>query len=217
MDARLIAWARTVKRRDLPPLWFFTDSARAPDPLAAITQLPPGLCGVVFRHDDAPGRMTLGRQVARLCRARRLALVVAGDARLAAALGAGLHLRGGRQAGWIKPPRLRTASVHNAAQAVRARRAGVAAAFISPVFATASHPGASVLGPLGWRRLARLARPIRSLALGGIGGANIRALGRGCAGAGAIEALLSAPPEGAAKALRVAGYKPTELMVKWRE
>ncbi|HUM08895.1 MAG TPA: thiamine phosphate synthase [Acidocella sp.] len=217
MDARLIAWARAVKRGKLPPLWFFTDSARAPDPLTVIANLPPGLCGVVFRHDDAPGRASLGRQVARLCRARRLALVVAGDARLAAALGAGLHLRGGRQAGWIKPPRLRTASVHNAAQAVRARRAGVAAAFISPVFATASHPGAGVLGPLGWRRLARFIRPIRRFALGGISGANIRALGRDCAGTGAIEALLSAPPEGAAKALRVAADKSIELMIKWCE
>jgi thiamine-phosphate pyrophosphorylase len=214
MDTRLIAWARAVKRRDLPPLWFFTDSARAPDPLGAIANLPPGLCGVVFRHDDAPDRMALGKQVARLCRARRLALVVAGDARLAAALGAGLHLRGGRQAGWVKPPPLRTASVHNAAQAVRARRVKVAAAFISPVFATASHPGAAVLGPLGWRRLARYIHLIRGFALGGISGANIRALGRDCAGAGAIDALLSDELKDVENPPAKAFDKPLELVLK---
>ncbi|MDR3505337.1 MAG: thiamine phosphate synthase [Acidocella sp.] len=202
MDSRLIAWARAVKRRKLPPLWFFTDSLRAPDPLAVIAALPLGLCGVVFRHDDAPGRVALGKQVARLCRARRLALVVAGDARLAAALGAGLHLRGGRQTGWVRPPGLRTASVHNAVQAVRARRAGVDAVFISPVFLTASHPGAAVLGALGWRRLARFARPVIPFALGGISGATIPALGRACAGAGSIEALLSVAPQAVESGVR---------------
>jgi pyridoxal phosphate enzyme (YggS family) len=29
MDTRLIAWGRAVKRGSLPPLWFFTDAARA--------------------------------------------------------------------------------------------------------------------------------------------------------------------------------------------
>ncbi|MCB5945438.1 thiamine phosphate synthase [Acidocella sp. KAb 2-4] len=191
MDQRLIAWARAVKRGPLPPLWFFTDATRAPDPLAAIAALPRGLCGVVFRHDAAPGRAALARQVARLCRARRLALVVAGDAGLAVSLRAGLHLRGGRQPGRVKPPKLRTASAHNAAQVVRARRAGAAAVFISPIFSTASHPGAAGIGPFGWRRLARLAAPVSPFALGGISGRRIRALGPGCAGVGAIEALLS--------------------------
>ncbi|MBB5373877.1 thiamine phosphate synthase [Acidocella aromatica] len=208
MDSRLIAWARSVKRHELPPLWFFTDSLRAPDPLAVIARLPPGLCGVVFRHDDAPSRLTLGKQVARLCRARRLALVVAGDPRLAAALGAGLHLRGGRQTGWIRPPGLRTASVHNAVQAVRARRAGVDAVFISPVFLTASHPGAEVLGSRGWHRLACLVRPITPFALGGINGATIRALGRSCAGAGAIEALFSVTPQAAENGVPKVIHKP---------
>ncbi|WP_333489954.1 thiamine phosphate synthase [Acidocella sp. MX-AZ03] len=99
MDSRLIAWGRAVKRRDpqaqIPPLWFFTDAQRTPDPLAVIARLPLGLCGVVLRHDQDPDRARLARRVAKICRARRLALIIAGDARLAASLKAGLHLRGG--------------------------------------------------------------------------------------------------------------------------
>ena len=70
-------------------LWLFTDMVRLPDPFAAVSRLPRG-AGVVLRDDRDADRL------ARLCRARGLALVVAGDARLAARLGAGLHLRDGR-------------------------------------------------------------------------------------------------------------------------
>ncbi len=97
MDRKLLARARAVKaaRRSSVPLWLFTDARRLPDPLAAAARLPRGLAGVVLRHDGEPGRAALGRALARLCRRRRLALVVAGDVRLAAALGAGVHLRNG--------------------------------------------------------------------------------------------------------------------------
>jgi thiamine-phosphate pyrophosphorylase len=191
MDAGLLAWGRRVKRRrhgKIPPLWFFTDAARLADPLPVVAMLPRGLSGVVFRHDDAPDRLALGRRVAALCRARRLALVVAGDARLAARLRAGLHLRGG-QRGVLKPPRLVTASAHDAAQLLRARRAGAGLIFCSPVHVTKSHAGAPVLGPAGWRRLARLARGTSVAALGGITGRTIRTLGTTPAAAGAIEAF----------------------------
>jgi len=145
---------------------------------------------VVFRHDAAPDRAVLGARLAALCRARRLTLVVAGDARLAAALHAGLHLRGGRRPAALKLPRLVTSSAHATAELRRARRAGAALLFISPVFPTASHPGGEVLGALGWRRLAARAGVVRACALGGIDGGSIRRLGPRCAGAGAIEALL---------------------------
>ena len=105
MDPRLLAWAHAAASRAgsrLPPLWLFTDSRRLPDPRPAVARLPRGLAGVVLRHDGEPGRAALGRDLARICRARRLALVVAGDVRLAAALGAGVHLRAGR---WPAPLR----------------------------------------------------------------------------------------------------------------
>jgi thiamine-phosphate pyrophosphorylase len=195
MDAGLLAWGRAVKRRagkqgggKTPPLWFFTDAARLPDPLPVIKQLPKGLCGVVFRHDAAPKRAALGHRIEAICRARRLVLVVAGDARLAASLHAGLHLRGGRR-GVLKLPPLVTASAHNPLELARARRAGAGLLFISPVFPTKSHIGAEGLGVTGWRRLARLASGRTAAALGGVTGQSIRALGRGCAAVGAIEAF----------------------------
>ncbi|HTU53334.1 MAG TPA: thiamine phosphate synthase [Acetobacteraceae bacterium] len=190
VDAALIAWGRAVAVRrpcPFPPLWLFTDAVRLKDPRPAVARLPKGLAGVVLRHDAAPGRRALGRDLARLCRARRLALVVAGDPRLAAALGAGLHIRRGR----LPLPRPRsglvTASAHGRAELVRAARAGADLVFLGPAFATASHPAARPLGAAGWNRLARSAR-VPVAALGGITGRAVRALPAATA-AGAIGAL----------------------------
>ncbi|MBV8703929.1 MAG: thiamine phosphate synthase [Acetobacteraceae bacterium] len=193
MDQRLLDWARAVKavsRGQAPTLWLFTDARRLPDPRAAAARLPRGIGGVVLRHDTDPA---LGRALARLCRARRLALVVAGDPRLAAALGAGVHLRDGRWPGAARPPRRRgallTSSAHDAASLRRAAAAGVNFVFLSPAFPTASHPGGASLGAVRWSRLAaRSAAPVA--ALGGIDGDSVRRLRRAaCAGAGAISAL----------------------------
>lgn len=204
MDKRLLAWARAVSGRRhspprIPPLWLFTDSRRLPDPRSAVARLPRGLAGVVLRHDGEPGRAALGRDLARLCRIRRLALVVAGDSRLAASLGAGVHLRGGRwPAGTpVNPPRrkatLRTSSAHCAADLRRAARAGADLIFLSPVFATSSHPDAAALGPARWARLARQAAcPVA--ALGGIDGVAVRRLpAHRCRAVGAIGALAGLP------------------------
>jgi thiamine-phosphate pyrophosphorylase len=199
MDQRLVAWARAVKarrsrarREQWPVLWLFTDAARLPDPLPAAARLPKGLCGVVFRHDGFVGRESLGRALARLCRARRLALVVAGDARLAARLHAGLHLRRGRRTEPLRPRGLLTSSAHNARELVRARRAGAALVFLGPVFPTASHPGARTLGPCRWAAITR-AVGVLAIAVGGIDGATARALPTNrCAGAAAIGALAPA-------------------------
>jgi thiamine-phosphate pyrophosphorylase len=171
-------------------LWLFTDATRLPDPRVAVAHLPKHLCGVVFRHDDQPHRAALGRDLARLCRARGLALVVAGDTRLAVALGAGIHLRGGR---WPSPIRVRgryiTSSVHDHTELRRARRAGADLAFLSPAFATESHPGTAGLGPYRWANQARTAR-LAVAALGGIDGDSVRRLpARLCLAIGAIGAL----------------------------
>ena len=162
-----------------------------PDLLALVRGLPKGLCGVVFRHDAAADRAALGAALARLCRARRIALAVAGDARVAAALQAGQHWRAGRRF-WVKPHPRRwvTASAHNPREVLRARRAGAAAVFCSPVLSTASHPGARVLGGYGFRRLAAFSGAAKAYALGGIAGRSVRLLGKTCAGIGAIDAFL---------------------------
>ncbi len=171
-------------------MWLFTDGRRLADPRGAVGRLPRGLAGVVLRHDSEPGRAALGRALARICRARRLALVVAGDARLAAALGAGVHLRGGRWPGMVRPRRgLVTSSAHSLPELRRAARAGAGLAFLSPAFATASHPDVAAMGPVRWAALARRAR-LPVLALGGITGNSARRLPRRlCHGAGAIGAL----------------------------
>lgn len=201
-----MAWARAVKRRSRPPhpvLWLFTDAARGADPLVAAARLPKGLCGVVFRHDAAPDRARIGRDLAKICRARRLALVVAGDIRLARALGAGVHLRAGRWPGPaamnLRRRRLVSSSAHTLADIRRARHAGGGLIFLSPVFPTASHPGAPALGAMRWARLVRAgggpilapgSRVAAIFALGGVSGRRVRALpAKLCAGVGAIGAL----------------------------
>ena len=191
MDAKLLAWGRATASRGhrFPPLWLFTDSTRLPDPREAVARLPRRLAGVVFRHDDHPERVGLARDVARICRERGLVLVVAGDVRLAARLRAGVHLRGGRWPGAARTRGFITSSAHGPADLRRAARAGAHLAFLAPVFATASHPGASSLGPAAWCGLARVA-PLMVAALGGIDGTSVRRLPRRlCRAVGAIGAL----------------------------
>ncbi len=190
MSAAQAVKARQRRRgRRHPVLWCFTDRVALPDPVAVVARLPPGLGGVVLRDDDAPDRAALGRRLARACRARRIALVVAGDPRLARALGAGLHRRGREGArAWpaLRAGAWRTASAHSLLELRLA--SGADLVFLSPAFPTASHPGAAALGPRGWTALARCSGTV--LALGGITGQTARRLGRGCAGYAAIRALL---------------------------
>lgn len=193
MDQGLLTWARQVKQRRrnrLPILWLFTDAALLPNPLPSIASLPPAISGVVFRHDNAPDRLALGLRIAKLCKARRIALVVAGDPRLAARLQAGVHLRGGRWPGYPRPKTsLKTASAHNLPEIRRARRTGAAIVFISPAYSTASHPNGRTLGPCQWRALARRTQPAKAYALGGITGLTIKQLAGFSCGAASIRAL----------------------------
>jgi len=158
----------------LPRLFAMTDDLRGADPLALIDRLVPG-SGLVFRHYDHPHRAQLAGEVVSRCRKRGIFCLVAGDIGLAAATGAdGAHLpeqqlAGARRAikayqgggGWI------TAAAHSRAAARAAEQAGVDGLFVSPVFATSSHPGTR---GLGLNRFARMIRPLRVpvFALGGI-------------------------------------------------
>jgi thiamine-phosphate pyrophosphorylase len=189
-----MAWGLRGRRGFVPRLWLFTDDKRLPDPCGAARRLPPGRAGVVLRHDADPERAKLGRDLARICRARRLMLVVAGDVRLARDLGAGVHLRGGRWPGVVRSHGFVTSSGHSVPELRRAARAGAQLAFLSPVFHTASHETAAGLGPLRWGqmavRLRRAHRSMRLAALGGMDGRNVRRLpSRTCQAVGAIGAL----------------------------
>lgn len=207
MEGRLIAWARAVKMQQRhaprgPVLWLFSDPVRLADPLPVLRalprSLPRGMLGVVLRPGEEGAGGGEWRALAAWCRARGVALAVAGDWRLAASLRAGLHLRGGRRPG-TAPHRLPalTGSAHGVAELQRVRRAG-ALAFLSPAFATASHPGKPGLGPNRWGALARRGGACASTgacagtggvaALGGITAATVRRLPR-CVAAGTIGAL----------------------------
>lgn len=173
-----------LPRNSLPRRWLVTDAHRLADPLPAIGRLRPG-DGVLFRHYEWPPvkRLAFAQQVAALCRRRGLVLLVAGDVRLALAVGAdGLHLpqaliaqaAAARRAGL----RLVTAAVHDPGAVALAARSGIDAVLISPVFATASHPGVVGLGVLRFAGLATAARRqgVVVYALGGMTAAGMHRL-----------------------------------------
>lgn len=194
MPPTLAELARRLNRRrrgPAPALVLMTDPRR-PDALAAAAALPPG-SAVVLRHYGDPGRESLGRSLGKLCRARRLLFLVAGDVRLAAILRAdGLHLPERATAApallWRRRGGVLSMAAHSLPALRRARRLGADWALLSPVFPTASHPGAPALGP---RRFALLARRagLPVLALGGVTAATAPLL-RGAAGVATVSAKL---------------------------
>lgn len=211
MGGNLADSARLFKRRraaqahgtsvpggDLPGLILMTDPLRLLDVEAAVRRLPRG-SAVILRHYTEAERAALARRLAALARVRRVRLLVAGDERLALAVGAGgLHLPEGmaRRRALAKPgchPKrpgfLVTAAAHSPMAVARAARAGADAVLLSPVFATASHPRARPLGVVRFARMCRAAA-LPVFALGGVDGAAARRLkGTGCAGIAAIGAL----------------------------
>lgn len=133
----------------------------------ALKRLPRG-SGVVFRHYATPARerRALFRRVLRVAKARGLLVVVAGDP--AGAGADGVHNRRG--------PGVMTAAAHDRGEAVAALRRGAHVVFVSPVFATRSHPGAEVLGARAARRVAQ-GMPVVTVALGGMDARGFRTLG----------------------------------------
>jgi thiamine-phosphate pyrophosphorylase len=172
-----------------------TDQARVPDPVAAARALPRG-SAVILRHTDPRLRASLGRALIDVVRARGLILLIAGDAQLAADIGAhGLHLpeaRAREAAHWraLKPSWLITAAAHSERALATARIAGADAALLAPVFPTSSHPDRESLGPLRARLIAaRAGLPV--YALGGVNAETIVRLAHApFAGIAAIEGLL---------------------------
>ncbi|WBX85547.1 thiamine phosphate synthase [Sphingosinicella microcystinivorans] len=170
----------------LPEIWLFTDPRMGEALWDAIRRLPRG-SGVVLRHYGAADRRAIAKRAAALARRHGHMLVVAGDARLARAVGAaGVHMPdGGRPARDVI-----TAASHDRAGLVRARRAGARLVFLSPVFPTRSHPGARTLGPLRFGLMARGA----GIAVAALGGMNRERYARmqplGAQAWGAIDAWL---------------------------
>jgi thiamine-phosphate pyrophosphorylase len=152
-------------RRRHPPIprqWLMTDERMGDALWSALAALPRG-SGVIFRHYSLPlaERRALFREVTKVTRMKQLVLVRAGAGPLGRGE-AGVH-----GVGRLVRPGLRTAPAHDRAQAITAIRGGARALFVSPVFATRSHPGARALGPARFGLMTRgLGVPV--IALGGM-------------------------------------------------
>jgi thiamine-phosphate pyrophosphorylase len=132
--------------------------------LAAIQRLPAG-SGVVFRHYHLENdeRVRLFNQVRRICRRRGYVLLLAGSGRQAMCWHAdGFHGRKARR-GMVQ-----SAPAHDLREIAEAKRRGADLIFLSPLYATRSHPGDRPLGLARFSQLARLAHPAKVIALAGM-------------------------------------------------
>ena len=194
-EAAKVSRAADRPHPNLPPLLFFTDPERTPEPWTVAARLPVG-SGVVYRHFGASDPLETARRLRQATRARDGLLLIGRDVDLAEAVEAdGVHLPealiGGaarladRHPGWTL-----TAAFH--ALSPMPDLTGLDALIVSPVFpaggASAGKP------PLGVERLKALTaatdRPI--YALGGIDASNAPQLigsgAYGMAGVGSFRA-----------------------------
>ena len=175
-----------------------TDEVRLPNPLKAISNLPPG-SAVIYRHYGVVDRAGFGLTVSKLTRDLGHLFLVAGDRQLAYELDAdGTHmpealsfrLEDGepfRRADGTKG--FNTVAAHSADALDRAANMGVDAALLSPIFATQSHPGKDTLGSARGNAMARQAA-LPVYALGGISEETAQSLEEGAfCGIAAIGAL----------------------------
>jgi 8-oxo-dGTP diphosphatase len=136
----------------------------------------------------------LAREALGVCRQAGARMLVSGDPDLAEAVGAdGVHLPAARLLALAERPlgrdRWVAASCHDEAELRRAGELGIDFAVLSPVRATASHPGAP---PLGWQRFWSLTETAKLpvYALGGLVPADLpMAWAHGAQGIAAIRGL----------------------------
>lgn len=175
----------------MPPLLFFTDPKRTPDPAAVARRLPRGTA-IVYRHFGAPDAERQARALLAIARARGLKLLIGRDAALAARIGAhGAHLPEAlawraralkrSRPGWIV-----TSAAHSLSAA---RRASGDAVVVSVAFPSRSASAGPALGPVRLATLARTCgRPV--YALGGIDNKTARRLlDTGLVGLAAVDGL----------------------------
>jgi thiamine-phosphate pyrophosphorylase len=177
-----------ARRQPLPRLWLMTDERIGDALWGSLERLPRG-AGIVFRHHATPptARRALFDAVRRVARRRGLVLVLAGSPRLAVAWRAdGAHGR----SPWCRVgrPLIRTAPAHRRRELAR----DVDLVFLSPVFATRSHPGTPVLNPVRFGLMAH-ATGTSVIALGGMNAHRARRLrALGADGYAAIDAWTGA-------------------------
>ena len=160
----------------LPDLWLLSDKRNAGSLDTALRSFTRPV-GFVYRHYHlSPGeRFAEFRRLARIARAEGHCVILADSALTAREWGAdGIY--GAPLA--LYPRRrdlIRIATAHDMREIAQANRVGADAVMLSPVFPTRSHPGASSLGPVRFRLMARHARmPV--VALGGMNEGKARRL-----------------------------------------
>jgi thiamine-phosphate pyrophosphorylase len=173
----------------VPSLWLLSDERVATASfIRAAGRLPRG-SGIILRHYATPAadRKRLFGLLRRIADRRGLVLLLAGDPASVRAWEAdGYH---GWQHQRRSPDRIRSAPVHDLAQLRRAERQGADLVFISPLFATRSHPGKRPLGPVRFAALASRAH-VPVIALGGVARRHARLIHMlGASGYGAIDSL----------------------------
>lgn len=149
----------------LPQRWLVTDPRLDPCLIRLIRQLPRGT-GVLVRHHHLPPRerRALVKSIRRAGRTRNLLVV---------------DEAGGE-----------VARVHSAREIAQAQLRGARILFISPLFATRTHPDWVAMPRMKAASLARLTRS-KPLALGGLDAARFRQIAPlGFGGWGAIDAWL---------------------------
>lgn len=178
-----------ARARPVPTRWLMTDERlggrAADDPLwRAVNRLPRG-AGIVFRHHATPPaeRRRLLARLSAVARARGLVLVAAGPPSGPDGVHWSRHLPRARPRG---RQGLVTAPARSRGELLGAFAAGADLVFLSPVFATDSHPGQRPLGPVRFG-LAASGAPGPVIALGGLDPARARRLAPlGAAGFAAI-------------------------------
>ena len=141
----------------LPLLWLLSDERNDAGLEEALRALPSG-SGFVFRHYhlDPASRRERFDELAAIAHGRGHTVILSGDGDWGAdgcygQRGIGLYL----------------ATAHDGDELQEAVAEGADGIFLSPVFPTASHPGAQTLGPHGFSVLAQQS-PVPVIALGGM-------------------------------------------------
>lgn len=160
--------------QSLPLLWLLSDARNDAALEGALAALP-RRSGFVFRHYHLAEaeRRTRYEALAALSRAHGHTVILAGTIEQAGAWGAdGVY---GPTAAIARLPGVRLGTVHDGDELQAANAAHLDGVFLSPVFATRSHPGATTLGVMGFHVLAEQAlMPV--IALGGMNAARAQEL-----------------------------------------
>ncbi len=158
----------------MPKIWLLSDARNDAALERALRRLPRG-SGFVFRHYHLGPDQRRRRfdRLAAIARGRGHMVALSETPRLAKAWGAdAIYGPPARIAG--SAGLLRLATVHSLRELAAAHRAGADLVFVSPVFATSSHPGSPSLGPVRALLLARRA-DCPAILLGGMNAARYRA------------------------------------------